>query len=130
MGNEMRYSIVGQKHLDKDPYLPGFRAGIPAVLVREPDNPADPNAVAVYVNGEKVGFIPRRDNVAIARLIDATGETYAETIAAIGLAVDANSPQAQQRTLVAKFIRSPNSAYPQVEIDESLPVPNRASHYS
>lgn len=35
----------------------GYYEG-PAQLQREPDNPADPHAVAVVVEGEKVGYLP------------------------------------------------------------------------
>lgn len=30
----------------------------PAELVPEPDNPVDPNAIAVHVNGERIGYLP------------------------------------------------------------------------
>lgn len=46
-----------------------------AVIVPEPDNAHDPNAVAVYVNGQHVGYLPRetarRAQPAIAAFIDA-----------------------------------------------------------
>ena len=35
------------------------RSGVVAVLVPEPANPYDPNAIAVQVNGEVVGYLPR-----------------------------------------------------------------------
>ncbi|MGH2941915.1 MAG: HIRAN domain-containing protein [Solirubrobacteraceae bacterium] len=34
---------------------------ITAALVPEPENRYDPNAVAVYIGGEKVGYLSRRD---------------------------------------------------------------------
>jgi hypothetical protein len=39
----------------------GYYEG-PAQLQREPDNPADPHAVAVIVEGEKVGYLPSPAN--------------------------------------------------------------------
>lgn len=45
----------------------------PCVLVREPDNPHDPNAVAVQVDGWKVGYIPRENAANLARRIDSIG---------------------------------------------------------
>jgi len=35
-------------------------------LVREADNPHDPNAVRVEWRGRKLGYVPRRENAAIA----------------------------------------------------------------
>lgn len=106
-----RFSIVGQKHLGLDPYLSGTPAGITAMLVREPNNPYDAFAVAVYISGKKVGFLGKRDNVDIAKLIDAQG---AEVPA--GFAMD-SKPTAQTRMMPVTFVRSPNTSYPQVEID-------------
>ncbi len=58
--------------------LAGFRYGEGAVvwpllqpgdaleLVPEPANPHDPNAVRVEWHGRKLGYVPRRDNAALA----------------------------------------------------------------
>lgn len=40
-------------------------------LVREPENPHDPLAVALRWRGEPIGYVPRRVNAQIARLLDA-----------------------------------------------------------
>ena len=40
-------------------------------LVREPDNPHDSDAIAVHLDGRKVGYVPRRHNTVLARLLDA-----------------------------------------------------------
>src|SRR4051812_39684288 len=34
-----------------------------AVFVPEPDNPHDPNAIAVHVDGQLVGYLAREENV-------------------------------------------------------------------
>lgn len=39
-------------------------------LVREPQNAHDPRAVRVEWHGIKLGYVPRRDNEAVARLMD------------------------------------------------------------
>jgi hypothetical protein len=39
-------------------------------LAREPDNPYDANAVRVEWRGRKLGYVPRRDNAAVARHLD------------------------------------------------------------
>jgi len=49
-----------------------------AALIREPDNPYDPNAVGIYISGEVVGHLPKRDAAAFAPILDrvaATGRT-------------------------------------------------------
>ncbi len=40
-------------------------------LVREPDNEHDADAIAVQLDGRKVGYIPRCHNPVLARLLDA-----------------------------------------------------------
>lgn len=39
-------------------------------LVREPDNPHDARAVRVEWRGHKIGYVPRRENADVARLMD------------------------------------------------------------
>ena len=39
-------------------------------LSREPDNPHDPSAVSVSWRGRKLGYVPRRENAAVARGLD------------------------------------------------------------
>ena len=39
-------------------------------LFREPDNPHDSNAVAVYWREHKLGYLPRRENKVVAGLLD------------------------------------------------------------
>ena len=43
-------------------------------LVRESTNAHDPDAVAVFLNDEQLGYIPRADNSAISQMLD-RGET-------------------------------------------------------
>ncbi len=39
-------------------------------LIREPENPHDPRAVRVEWRGRHIGYVPRRENSDVARLID------------------------------------------------------------
>jgi len=39
-------------------------------LLREPGNPHDRQAVALFREGCKIGYVPRRDNTVIAQLLD------------------------------------------------------------
>jgi hypothetical protein len=43
-----------------------LRIGDSLELVREPDNPHDPRAIRVDWRGHKLGYVPRRENDAIA----------------------------------------------------------------
>ena len=43
-----------------------LRVGDALELVREPDNPHDPHAVSVSWRGHKLGYVPRRENAALA----------------------------------------------------------------
>lgn len=47
-----------------------MREGDALELVREPDNVHDPRAVRVEWHGIKLGYVPRRENAAVARLLD------------------------------------------------------------
>lgn len=47
-----------------------FQTNQSLILRREPDNFADKNAIALYWQDQKLGYIPRTDNVVIAQLMD------------------------------------------------------------
>ena len=47
-----------------------MNVGDALTLVREPDNPHDSRAVRVEWNGHKLGYVPRKENEAVARQLD------------------------------------------------------------
>ncbi|MBI1285292.1 MAG: HIRAN protein [Thiobacillus sp.] len=47
-----------------------MQVGDALALIREPDNPFDPNAVRVEWQGHKIGYVPRRENADVARFMD------------------------------------------------------------
>ena len=49
---------------------PQMQVGDALTLIREPDNPHDAKAVRVEWQGHKIGYVPRRENADVARLID------------------------------------------------------------
>ena len=49
---------------------PQMRAGDALALIREPYNPHDARAVRVEWRGHKIGYVPRRENADVARLLD------------------------------------------------------------
>lgn len=54
-----------------------MKVGDALVLVREPDNPHDANAVRVEWQGRRLGYVPRRENAAVARHMDRGGKVEA-----------------------------------------------------
>lgn len=48
-----------------------IRPGDRLTLTREPDNRHDRNAVRVEWNGQQLGYVPRAENRAVARALDA-----------------------------------------------------------
>lgn len=51
-------------------------------LEREPDNPHDSGAVAIWLGRTKLGYVPRCANPAVARLLDA-GESLAVEVVGV-----------------------------------------------
>jgi len=58
-----------QYHAGKSVW-PQLKVGDALTLVREPDNPYDARAVRVDWQGRKLGYVPRRENADVARLMD------------------------------------------------------------
>lgn len=65
-----RSPLAGYRHYEGHVVLHDMRPGDRLELVREPDNPYDSNAVRVEWRGVKLGYVPRRDNAAVARQMD------------------------------------------------------------
>lgn len=123
------YSIVAMQPLKSVEFVAAMKAGQDVTLVREPTNRFDPNAIMVWVEDPHVGWIhigylPKKQNVALAGFIDQTGTPVAgsEGNGGIVLALDAAAQTAggvrglNPRFVPAKFVRSPNSSYPMVEV--------------
>lgn len=65
-------TLVGQRFYPAGkPLLADANASTEVTLVREPENPFDPNAVAVHISGVKVGHLARADAALIASVMDA-----------------------------------------------------------
>lgn len=65
-----RSPLAGIRHYGGGEMSPDMKVGDRLELVREPDNPYDANAIRVDWHGRKLGYVPRRDNFAVARQID------------------------------------------------------------
>jgi len=60
---------------------PGF--GQPLTLQREPHNSHDKRAVAVYWQGHKLGYVPRRENRVVSKMMD-RGERLEAKVTGLG----------------------------------------------
>jgi hypothetical protein len=72
---------------------PQLKAKQSVTLVREPDNAFDQNAIRVEWRGQKIGYVPRRENTVAAGLID-RGENLVASISAL---VESDDPWARVR---------------------------------
>ncbi len=54
-----------------------IKVGDPLTLAREPANPHDGNAVRVEWRGHRLGYVPRRENHAVAQHMDRGGAVEA-----------------------------------------------------
>ena len=58
-----------------------IRVGDMLTLIREPDNPHDRSAIQVLWQGHLLGFVPRRENKAVARAMDRGEPLIARVVA-------------------------------------------------
>lgn len=65
-----RSALAGFAHYAAPALWPQLQIGDALELVREPDNPHDPNAVRVAWRGRMLGYLPRRSNGAVAWGLD------------------------------------------------------------
>ena len=64
--------IAGTRYVDNQDVFKGLKKNVPLLLEREADNKYDSNAIKVLtIDGEKLGYIPKRDNCIFSRLMDA-----------------------------------------------------------
>ena len=65
-----RSPLAGFRHYDGAGLWRDMKTGDRLELVREPENPYDAGAIRVEWRGHKLGYVPRRDNAAVARQLD------------------------------------------------------------
>lgn len=105
-------------HQGTEAIVAALTPGAVVALVREPENKFDKNAVAVWVDGKRVGYIPKATNRELATMIDAKGRKWTAPAPVLGLDEKAPEPATLHMAVDAKFVRSPNSGYPQVELEQ------------
>ncbi len=62
--------VAGFQYYKGEKLFSRLRADTPLRLARDTGNKYDKNAVAVYFRGNKLGFVPRVDNTAVAQMLD------------------------------------------------------------
>ena len=62
--------LAGYRHAEAASVWAMLEVGDELELAREPDNPHDPHAVRVAWRGRKLGYVPRRENAALAWAMD------------------------------------------------------------
>lgn len=62
--------LAGFRYYAAAQFWQDLREGDRLELLREPDNPHDANAVGVAWRGHKLGYVPKRDNAALAWGLD------------------------------------------------------------
>ena len=71
--------LAGSQYYLLDALQAKIQVGTPLELVREPENHHDRNAIRVRWQGNQLGYIPRKENRAIASAID-RGEAVRATV--------------------------------------------------
>ena len=74
--------LAGFRYHEAKAVFADLRLGDRLDLVREPDNPHDANAVRVEWRGKKLGYVPRRQNAALAWAMD-RGEAVSARVSRI-----------------------------------------------
>jgi hypothetical protein len=91
--------LAGYQYHAGDELWNQLRTGDALILVREPDNPHDRNAVRVEWQGRQLGYLPKAENQAVAVELDRGGRVEAR----IARLREAKNPW--QRILIDVFIR-------------------------
>lgn len=71
--------LAGSQYYRLDQLQENIRVGDALELVREPDNRHDKNAVSVRWRGQALGYLPRKENRAVAKALD-DGESVRATV--------------------------------------------------
>ena len=74
--------LAGSQYYSASRLWTDIRIGDRLSLAREPDNRHDRNAVRVEWNGQKLGYVPRAENRAVAQALDA-GERLEARVAGL-----------------------------------------------
>jgi len=79
--------VAGFEFHEGDAIWPSLAVGAKLALMREATNSHDPDAVAVYFQSNKLGYVPRTENRAIAGMLD-RGECLEASISKLSIGED------------------------------------------
>ncbi len=128
-----RFYIAGFQYHEGPRVLDRMTEGQELTLVREPTNPHDDRAVALFWKDRKIGYVPCKRNHAIARLADQDAplsckvtvvDRYAKTWEAVEVSIAiqtqavASPSRIEKRWLFGVSIDTRNSAV--VELDDPV----------
>lgn len=94
----MDFHIAGFAYYDGIDVIQELQVGTPVQLVGEPDNPHDPQAVAIYFKNRKLGYIPAGKNTVFSTFLYFGHHDLFE--ARIQMASTDNHPERQFRVVV------------------------------
>lgn len=63
-------NVAGFTYLDGPIVFESLHTGSQLRLVRKEDNPFDPYAISLCYGGNKIGFVPRRENKDLCKFLD------------------------------------------------------------
>lgn len=74
--------VAGTSHIDNIESIgEQLKDGDRLVFYREPDNEKDPQAIRIEtLTKEKIGYVPRQDNIIFSRLMDAGKVLFAKVV--------------------------------------------------
>ena len=113
-----RYSIVGMNFRKSEAFVAALEAGVKLALVREPTNKFDKNAVAVWCGDVHIGYVPKTQNGVLSKFIDENGVDRAPETAVADAGGAGGAGAGTTKMIEAKFVRSPNSGYPMIQVGE------------
>jgi HIRAN domain len=96
------FAMAGGHHHGLEAALGRITPGTKFTLVREAANPYDADAVAVHLDGLKLGFIPREANSPVARLLDRGERVTAEVVRMLDIRRSSEVPDALVFTAFAR----------------------------
>lgn len=113
---KITYSLVGMNHQKTEDIVKALQVGDELLLVREPQNAYDKNAIAVWAGNRRVAYIPSKTNGRLAKIIDERGTDFTPAADSPTMAMD--SAPVIGRAMACTFQRSFNSGYPQIVVEE------------
>ena len=102
------FQIKGSSHQGSAVKSGDFRPGVKVILRREPENPHDPNAIAVHTStGRTAGYVNKQNAARLAKRLDAGDDIIAVSIRGSGPGSETTVPRllAAERRIIEHLLR-------------------------